>query len=162
MPVVKSKRKEKKVPEKKEDRVDEKIMEPGKYEVTEKTTFDVEIHMKEGKGRWVVMAAADKESDTHKLVFRMWNYDEMVDLKKTATSYDTTRRIHIIDTDALNRLKIQKFLQSWTMDKDNPRLKLHRVNGVLTDESWTMFSKLQPNIINYIFDRMNEVYELNG
>ncbi len=48
------------------------------------------------------------------------------------------------------------------MDTDNPRLKLHRVGGVLTDESWVMFTKLQTNIINHIFNGMNDVYDLNG
>lgn len=164
MAVVESKKKKptKETPKKEEDRVDEQIMEPGKYEVTDETTFEVKIYLKEHNGRWVVWAAPEKDVDEHKLVFRMWNYDEMVEMKKKATSYDTTRRVHIIDNDSLNRLKIQKFLQSWTMDKDNPRLKIHRVQGVLTDESWKMFTKLQPNILNYIFDKMNEVYELNG
>jgi len=162
MPRVESKKKTRKTAEKKPQRVDEKIMEPGKYEVTDKTTFEVKLHLKLNNRRWLVMTSAGKGIDSHKLIFRMWNYDEMVAMKKQATSYDTTRRVHIIDNDALNRLKIQKFLQSWTLDSDNPRLKLHRVNGVLTDESWEMFSKLQPNIINYIFDGMNEVYELNG
>jgi len=144
------------------DRVDEQIMEPGKYEVTDETTFEVKLYLKKQSNRWVVTAGAAKGVDEHTLVFRMWKYDEMVELKKKATTFETTKRVHIIDNDALNRLKVQKFLLSWTMDKENPRLKLHRINNVLTDESWEMFSKLQPNIINHIFDRMNEVYEFNG
>jgi len=162
MPVVKSRKENKKAPEQKQDRVDEQIMEPGKYEVTSETTFDVELFLKEGDGRWMVVNPGTDSAEEHKLVFRMWSYDEMVEMKKKATTYDATRRIHVIDNDALNRLKIQKFLQSWTLDRENPRLKLHRVGGVLTDESWQTFAKLQPNIINYIFDRMNEVYELGG
>ncbi len=106
MAVVKSRKTDKKSPEKKEDRVDEQIMEPGKYEVTSETTFEIEVHLKEGKGRWSVMSGSGKDINTHKLVFRMWNYDEMVELKKKSTSYDPTRRVHIIDNDALNRLKV--------------------------------------------------------
>lgn len=163
MAIVESKKTKIETPEVAVDRVDERIMEPGKYEVTDKTTFDIEVHLKTGiGGRWVVVVGPGKGVDTHKLVFRMWNYDEMVDLKKKATTFEQVRRVHIIDNDALNRLKVQKLLLSWTFDVENPRLKIHRVNGVLTDESWQKFVRLQPNIINYIFDRMNEVYELNG
>jgi len=93
----------------------------------------------------------------------MWRYHEAVELRKKATIYDRLRRMHVVDTDALNRLKIQKYLVSWTFDKDNPRLKLHRVNDALTDESWDMFSKnLYPNITSRIVDEMNKVFELNG
>jgi len=143
-------------------RVDEQIMGPGKYEVTPDQTFEVPIHLKVQDDRWIVMAAKGPETDSHKVVFRMWTYDEQVDLKKRATTFDAERRVHMIDNDALNRLKIQKFMVSWTFDRENPRLKLHHVQGVLTDEGWTAFTKLQQNIIAYILGEMNQVYEYNG
>ena len=92
----------------------------------------------------------------------MWGYDEMVDMKKMATSYDATKRMHTIDNDLLNRLKVQKLIVSWTFGNDNPRLKIQHVNGVMTDESWNAFKLLQTNISTYLLDEMNKVYELNG
>jgi hypothetical protein len=149
-------------PPKPDARVDEQIMGPGKYEVTEDQTFTVPIHLKVKDGRWIVMAGAGKDVDSHEVVFRMWTYDEQVILKKKSTTFDGERRVHMIDNDALNRLKVQKFMLSWTFDRDNPRLKLLHVQGVLTDEGWQAFTKLQQNIIAYILGEMNQVYELNG
>jgi len=143
-------------------RVDEQIMGPGKYEVTEDQTFEVIVHLKVKDGRWIVMAGEGQDVDSHKVVFRMWKYDEQVDLKKRATTFDAERRVHMIDNDSLNRLKVQKFMMSWTFDRENPRLKLHHVQGVLTDEGWEAFTKLQQNIIAYILGEMNQVYEFNG
>jgi hypothetical protein len=144
------------------DRIDEKLMGPGKYEITKDTTFTINVHLKPQEGRWILMANAGKGVDSHKVVFRMWTYDEMVDLKKLATNFDQIKRIHMIDNDQLNRLKTQKLMVSWTFDKDNPRLKLQHFQGVLTDESWAAVKSLQPNIVSYLMDEMNKVYELNG
>jgi len=143
-------------------RVDEQIMPPGNYEVTEEHTFDVDVYLKKNGKRWIVVRGEGKGIEVEKVVFRAWNYDEMVDLKKRATTYDPTRRVHIIDQDALNQLKVQKLLVSWTFGDNNPRLKIHRVQGVLTDESWASFKRLQTNIIDYIFGKMNEVLDYNG
>jgi len=143
-------------------RIDEQLMPPGKYEVTPEHTFDVEIHLSNKDGRWIVVKGPGKNVDTHKLVFRMWTYEEMIDIKKRVTVFDNTKRIHTIDQDHMNQLKVQKFLMSWTFDRDNPRLKLHRVQGVLTDESWHWFVQLQTNIITYILEKMNEILEYNG
>jgi hypothetical protein len=142
-------------------RVDEKLMEPGDYEVTPEHTFDVDVFLAQKDNRWVVVPKG-KGAIAQKIVLRVWTYDEMVDLRKQATNFDAVRRMHMVDTDALDRLKIQKLLQSWTFGDDNPRLKIHRVNGVMTDESWANFKKLQANIIRYILERMNEVLEYNG
>jgi len=159
MAVVKAKKEKKKsVPD--ENRLDERIMEPGKYEITRDTTFDVKIKLKEMGSRWVIVT---KEEDVvHTVVFRMWNYDEMVEMRKMSMSYDSSKRMHMIDNDSLNRLKVQKLLISWTFGEDNPRLKLHRIQGVLTDESWEVFKRLQASIITYILDSANSVYEFNS
>ena len=143
-------------------RLDEKLMKPGKYEISPDHTFEIDINLTQNKGRWVLVDRAGKDVDSHKIVFRMWNYDEMLDLKKRATSYDTQKRLHMIDNDVLNRLKIQMLMVSWTFDRENPRLKIFHVQGILTDESWQVFSKLQPNIISHSIDEMNRVYEYNG
>jgi hypothetical protein len=143
-------------------RLDETLMKPGKYEVTNEHTFKVEVNLGLRNNRWVVVEGIGKGVDSNEVIFRMWTYDEMIELKKMATSYDAQKRIHMIDHDLLNRLKVQRLMVSWTFGKDNPRLKLAHTNGVLTDESWVAFTKLQPNIVTYIIDEMNKVYEYNG
>ena len=143
-------------------RVDEKLARPGKYEITPDTTFKVEVHLKEKDGRWILMMGKGKDIESHEVVFRMWNYNEMVELKKLATSYDSTKRMHMIDNDALNRFKVQRMMMSWSFDRDNSRLRLFHVNGVMTDESWKAVSSLQPNILSHILEEMNNVLEFNG
>lgn len=153
---------EKNKPVQKHDRVDERLMEPGDYEVTPETTFDVDIKLKKVGTRWAIMASDGVDVVNHKVVFRLWNYNEMVEMRKMSMNFDSTRRVHMIDNDALNRLKVQKLLVSWTFGDDNPRLKLHHVQGVLTDEAWGVFKRLQANIISYILERANNVFEYNG
>ena len=143
-------------------RVDEALMGPGKYEVTKETRFKVVMNLREKDGRWIIMTGPGKGTEQHEAVFRMWSYDEMVELRKMATQYDATKRMHMIDNDNLNRFKVQRLMVSWTFDRDNPRLRLQHANGVMTDESWTAFASLQPNISTHILDEMNKVYELNG
>ena len=141
-------------------RVDEMLMEPGDYEVRSDSTFDVEIHLKAQGNRWIVVGSAGKDVVTETIKMRLWNYNEMVDLRKKATAYDASKRMHMVDNDVLNRLKVQKLMVSWTFGEDNARLKIIHVGGVLTDESWDAFTKLQPNIISHIMSEMNNVYEL--
>ena len=154
---AKPKQETEKIPE---PRVDEALMKPGKYEVTDEHKFTITIHLRETEGRWVVVVNPVKGTEAHTATFRMWSYDEMIEMKKMATSYDPSKRMHMIDNDTLNRLKIQRFMLRWTLDRDNARLKLHRVQGTLTDESWDIVKRLQPNILNYIITEMNKVYEL--
>jgi len=143
-------------------RLDEKLMKPGKYEVTREDTFTVEIWLKKNDRRWTLCQPSDKGAIKEEVVFRMWTYEEMVESRKMATNYDPLKRIHMVDHDALNRMKLQRFMVSWTFDKENPRLRIQHVNGVMTDESWVAFTRLHPNICSYIIERMNLVYEFNG
>lgn len=143
-------------------RVDEKLMGPGKYEVTPDTTFRIKMFLKEKDGRWIIMNSSGKGIEEHEVVFRMWTYDEMVELRKMATNYDPTKRIHMLDNDVLNRLKVQRLMVSWTFGGANPRLRIQHVQRVMTDESWEAFKRLQPNISDQILSEMNKVYEYNG
>lgn len=145
-------------------RYDKVLMEPGKYEVTRQSTFTVRVPLKrrsEEDGWWLVVKE-DESEVVEQVVFRMWEYDEMVEMRKLATKYDQVRRVHMIDHDVLNRLKVQRFMVSWTFGNDNPRLQLHHQNGVLTDESWMAVKKLQTNILSHLIQEMNEKYEFGG
>lgn len=143
-------------------KVDVRLMKPGKYEVTPETTFTVEIHLRKRGNRWVIVESSGNEVEDESVTFRMWGYDEMVEMRKMATTYDPVKRIHMIDHDALNQLKVQRLMVEWTFGRDNPRLKLWHVNGVLVDEAWAAFKKLQPNIISHILNEMNRIFEHNG
>ena len=148
--------------QKEEPRLDEALMQPGDYEVTPSHTFEILLYLKAKGNRWIVMSGPGKDVTNHKVVMRLWSYDEMVDLRKRATSYDQAKRIHMVDQDLLNRMKIQKLMVSWTLSDDNPRLKLIHNQGVLVDESWEAVKKVQTNILQHIINEMNEVYEHNG
>lgn len=160
--VVQAKKDEMKKVEVVANRTDEKLMRPGKFEITPDTTFTITVYAKEKDGRWILMTGPGKGIEQNTVIFRMWNYDEMIEMRKMSTSYDAQRRIHMIDNDVLNRLKIQRLMVSWSFDKDNPRLRIQHVNRVMTDESWAAFCNLQPNIGLYIIEEMNKVYEYNG
>lgn len=143
-------------------RVDTMLQPPGKYEVTPDNTFSFELLIKDHKGRWVIVDKDMKGVDQHTVTFRIWSYDEMVDLRKRSMIYDNTKRVNLLDSDLLNRLKIQKLLVSWTLDRENPRMKLIHVNGVLSDESWKAFTRLSPNIAERIINEMNLVLDYGG
>ena len=142
-------------------RLDVRLMKPGKYETNHNATFTVDVYLRRADKRWVVMSGPGEGIEHEEVVFRLWGYDEMVEMRKMATTYDQKKRLHMIDHDLLNRLKIQRLLVSWTFGVGNQRLKLHHVNGVMVDESWDAFKNLSTNIIEYIAARMNDVYERN-
>jgi hypothetical protein len=144
-------------------RVDEKLMPPGEYEVTPDSVFKVLIPLRKKKGeKWWAVCPESEAEVTEEVTFRMWTYDEMVELRKLAMTYDQVRRVHMIDHDLLNRYKIQRLMVGWSFAKGNPRLGIHHVNGVLTDESWKAVTKLQANILRFVFEGMNERYEFGG
>lgn len=147
-------------------RVDERLQGPGKYELEDDETFRVEFYVRRRDKRWTIVAnpaVRDKSVEKHWVEFRMWNYEEAVELRKKATVYDTQKRVHLLDHDMLNRLKIQRLMRRWSFGDDNPRLRLLHVNGVLVDESWDAFRKrLHPNIAAHIVDQMNLVLDFNG
>ena len=76
---------------------------------------------------------------------------------------DESKKIQdVLNNDLLNRLKVQRLMKTWTFDKDNPRLQLLHVNGVLADEGWENFKKLHTNITRHIIDQMNNILEYNA
>ena len=77
----------------KQPRIDEKLMKPGKYEVSNEHTFEVDVNLSQVENRWILNDRVGKGVDSHKVVFRMWNYDEMIDLKRKATSYDESWQV---------------------------------------------------------------------
>lgn len=159
--VIQSKGIDEQLPSKINDRVDETLMEPGEYEITEEEDFVIKIPLVKKDKRWTI--AIDNNIDkVHEVVFKMWSYELGIDLRKKSTQYDEYKRYHFVDNDLLNRLKIQRLVKSWTFGDENPRLKLFHVNGILTDESFKSIMRLHPNVLKYIVEKMNEVLEYNG
>lgn len=146
-----------------ETRVDKKLEGAGKYEITHDTTFRIRFWLNLRDGRWVIVPQdkKNKYSEEHWVDFRMWTFEEEIDLRKKATSWDGFKRIHLIDHDQLNRMKIQLLMKAWSFDAQNDRLKLLHVNDILSDESYKSFCKLQPNISRHIIERMNDVLDYN-
>jgi len=140
------------------ERVDEKLQGPGKYVVTKEKTFRVNFGLSERDGRWIVTKPGAGAED-HWVEFRIWSFNEEVELRKMATIFDPLKKIHIVDNDYLNRLKVQRLMMNWTLDKNNDKLKLLHVNGVLSDEGWKAFTSLYPNIIRFVLESMNAVLE---
>ncbi len=139
--------------------VNEKLTGPGKYVVTKEDTFKVRFGLVQRDGRWVVVKSGTPESDSHWVEFRIWGFNEEVELRKMSTQFDPLKKIHIIDNDYLNRLKVQRLMLNWSFDEQNPKLKLLHVNGILSDEGWKNFTSLFPNIIRFVLESMNAVLE---
>lgn len=148
-----------------EKRIDTQLLKPGKYEVTDEDTFKIEFCITKKEGRWIVLDKTTEKIpgvEEHCVEFKMWNFEEDVALRKMCQQYDPTKRVHFLDNDLLNRVKVQRLLRTWTFDKENPRLKILHVNGCLSDESYAAFARLHPTIVRHILDRMNNVLEYNG
>ena len=145
-----------------EVRHDKVLMGPGEYEITRNSTFTIKLPLKKNEDKWWVLVTESESETVEEVTFRMWTYDEMVELRKLATKYDPIRRVHMIDHDVLNRLKMQRYMLTWTFEKKNQRMELHHVGGVLSDETWAKVTRLQTNLLKYIIEQMNERYEFGG
>lgn len=136
------------------NRVDRKLYKPGKYELTGNETFDVVFRIKEIDGIWTI--TNDIDGEEHFVRFRMWNYKESLELTKMAYVYDQFKKMHYIDNEVLDKLKIQRLLKEWSFEKDNENLKIIHVNGVLVDECYENFMRLHFNIVQHIIYEMNK------
>jgi hypothetical protein len=141
------------------EKVNEKLSGPGKYVVTKDNTFKIRFGLMQHDGRWVVVKPETTGADDHWVEFRVWSFNEEVELRKMSTQFDPLKKIHIIDNDYLNRLKVQRLLLNWSFDEQNPKLKLLHVGGVLSDEGWKAFTSLFPTIVRFILEAMNAVLE---
>ncbi|MCK9154620.1 MAG: hypothetical protein M0P12_00750 [Paludibacteraceae bacterium] len=138
------------------------LQKPGKYEVNPEQTFDIIINVVNHNGRWIVVHQPTRNSEEHRVSFRIWTFEEMIEIKRKSTNIDPMSRKTNIDLDMMNRMKVQKLLTEWTFSKDNPRLSIQHVNGILTDESWKAFTRLDPTIIQKILDEMNFFLDCGG
>lgn len=138
------------------------LLPVGKFEISDTTTFTIKLYLKEYKGRWQLLDSPSNGAETHTIVFKMWNFNECLAIRREANYFDPQNRVNRTDADKLNRLKIMRLMKEWTLHKDNPRLEIQSVNGVLTEASWRAFCSLQPNIADEIITQMNRILDYGG
>jgi hypothetical protein len=144
-------------------RIDSTIREAGKFELKKNESFTINFGLVDFEGRWLLAKENEGEGiESCWVKFKMWSFEEEVSLKSQATQWDSQKRMHTLNNDFFNRLKIQKLLVDWSFSKDNATFKLHRVQNTLTDESFGAFLKLHRNICSHIIENMNRVLEYNG
>jgi len=125
-------------------------------------TFRVRFILLEPENRRVLVSTLEtknEDSKEHWVDFKMWDYAMMLMLKEKATAYSPQARSFMLDSDKLDNLKIKYLMKEWSFSEIDPAMKLQHVNGILTDESITMFSNLYPVIAVNIIREMNKVLE---
>ena len=152
--------------EKKEHTVNPLIADDSKYHLKEDDTFMLKFGILSYEGRWRIVDFERledvPEAEEHWAKVKMCPYGLQNWIKEKATTFDRVTRMHKYDADLSNRIKIQRLLIDWSFSKEDERCKIHHVQGVMSDESYAMFERMQPNIINHIITRMNEILEYNG
>ncbi len=144
-------------------RIDSALREAGKFELRKDDYFTLRFGLVIFENRWLLAKEEEGEGiETCWVKFKMWSFEEEVSLKSQATQWDGQKRMHSLNHDFFNRLKIQKLLLDWSFSQENETFKLHRVQNSLTDESFGAFLRLHRNICSHIIDNMNRVLEYNG
>jgi hypothetical protein len=83
-------------------------------------------------------------------------YQEELEAKRTATTYDEVRGLHYVDNDVISEWRAKRCLIRWNL---HLRLKnfckrLRRANNMLTSESWEDFKKLPPLVRKTIVNKL--------
>ena len=137
-----------------------------KYEVTPDSVFYIKFGIVPKDGRIIVIPEDDvdfeKNAEAHWVKFKMWTYEQELEWKNQATEYDSIKRIHALNSDKLNEIKLRNLLVSWSFGEKEDSLKLFHIGGLLTDESLKTFYSLYPVVVRYIVECMNDVLEFNN
>jgi len=84
-------------------------------------------------------------------------YDREVEIKEAATFLDERKGLHLTNYDRLTELRVQRCLAGWNLHEiPDLTVPLHRINGLLTDESLNGWKKLPPPLRKYISNQVNE------
>ena len=137
-----------------------------KYEVTPATTFTVRFGLvpREDGGFYAININAAKdnpEAEEHWAEFRMWTYDEELRWKADCMEFHAPSKTQYINTEKLNEKKIRMLLLDWSFGENESRLRLQHCDGVLSDESYSIFCGMYPVIADSIVSLMNSILE-NG
>ena len=83
-------------------------------------------------------------------------YQEELEAKRTATTYDEVRGIHYVDNDVISEWRVKRCLLRWNFHRKlrNFCKRLHRSNNQLTTESWEDFRRLPPLVRKVIVNKL--------
>ena len=137
-----------------------------KYEITDSSYFIIRFGLlQKDDGRFVPIKedAIDgiAEAEPHWVKFRMWNYGEELAWKSEFMEYNNAMKSQYLNIEKLNERKIRRLLLDWSFGEYDDRLKLLHCDGMLSDESYSVFMGLYPSIAGTIVDMMNLVLESN-
>lgn len=112
-------------------------------------------------GKIMLTTLEDKRKSTkeHWIDIKLWNYEKMIEMRKKAQKYHLDSRSFYIDQDILNDLKLKELIIDWSFGHEDPHMKLHHVNGILTDESLKIIKSLYPWVLEHIINKINLVLE---
>ena len=137
-----------------------------KYEITDSSYFIIRFGLlQKDDGRFIPIKedAIDEiaEAEPHWVKFRMWNYGEELAWKSEFMEYSNAMKSQYLNIEKLNERKIRRLLLDWSFGEYDDRLKLLHCDGMLSDESYSVFMGLYPSIAGTIVDMMNLVLESN-
>lgn len=149
---------------KKED-VKKSNVKKTKYEVTKDTTFTVSFGLVKVEDRYIIiqndMVSYTSDSEPVWVKFRMWTYLEELKWKNDCLDYDARNKTQFLNINKLNEMKIKNLILDWSFSEIDDKFKLLHTDGKLSDESYSVFCGLLPNIANAIVNAMNDVLENN-
>lgn len=163
--------KEKNVVESKKDqnviinKSDKAEVKKTKYEVTKDTNFKIEFGLVRVDDRYIIIqkdyVSYTTESEPIWVKFRMWTYLEELKWKDECLEYNSQSKTQFLNVNKLNEIKIKNLILDWSFSEIDDKFRLLHTDGKLSDESYSIFCGLLPNIANTIVNLMNDVLENN-
>lgn len=150
---------------KEKESVKEKVEKKTKYEVSKDTTFKISFGLVGVDDRFIIIPEDSVQYTPNAepvwVKFRMWTYVEELQWKEECTEYNEHSKMQFININKLNEIKIKKLILDWSFGEIDDKFKLLHTDGKLSDESYSVFCGLLPNIANAIVNLMNDVLENN-
>lgn len=136
-----------------------------KYEVTKDTNFKIEFGLVRVDDRYIIIqkdyVSYTTESEPIWVKFRMWTYLEELKWKDECLEYNSQSKTQFLNVNKLNEIKIKNLILDWSFSEIDDKFRLLHTDGKLSDESYSIFCGLLPNIANAIVNLMNDVLENN-
>jgi hypothetical protein len=84
------------------------------------------------------------------------SYEEELEAKRNATTFDEYRGIHHIDQDIISEWRVKRCLIRWNLHLKLKRFssRLHRSGNMLRPDSWEEFKKLPPLVRKEIVQKL--------
>jgi hypothetical protein len=138
------------------------IEPPGKWEIDGKEVT-IYFSVKEYDDGPIAVSREFSSADVvfeHWFKLKPWSFAERTRAKKAATIKDPHSRTTDFDEDKYLEIKVRSCLLDWSISLDNERVKIHRVNGYMTDESWNAINnKVKIAIVDFVFRELDKLVE---